>query len=233
MRVVRKTEHVVEGRPRLSQEIFGLDWSRILPFRVESADAWILAADHAEVTAFLSEHARTLLGPGGSGSVLGFDSGSRKGAYCDRVADAFKIVRDGSTIGVLVAEPSDWSSYYVRYMSVLPDQRGRGLVNGFFELFMETLARHGIDRLEADVAASHLAQLRRLIGLGFYVMGNTHSERFGALVRMVRFLDARCERAFLDRFCAGVRTETVRSPTRNREGGDRAEEVRPGFVLVD
>ena len=233
MRVVRKVRYDVPERRRLSEEIFGLDWNRILPFRVESAAAEILPADSAEVAGFLAENASTLLGSRGSGSVIGFDPGPRKRDYCDRVADGFKVVREGRTVGVVVAEPSDWSSYYVRYMSVLPDRRGQGLVSGFVDLFTSVLPRHDVDRLETDISASHLAQIQRLVGLGFYVTGNNQSERFGSLVRMVRFLSVRCERAFQDRFCAGVRTQTVRADTRNQEGEDRAEEVRPGFVLVE
>jgi hypothetical protein len=139
--------------------------------------------------------------------------------------DAFSIdaTEGGRTVGIFVGQPWDWSTYYLRHLALLPEARGFGAVVGVVELFSEVLGRYGIERLELDVSISHRAQLARILGCGFHPMGTLHSERWGAMVHLVRFLAPSHERVFLDRFSAGLRTQA----RRGARPADSASGTRP------
>jgi GNAT superfamily N-acetyltransferase len=200
---------------RLSEEILGLRWERFVPRAIGAGGAVLELADYEEASGFLARQRRLLLGapaePGGF-SLLVDDP--RKTRFCERVADCFVLRIQGETVGALLGHLSDWSTYYVRYLAVLPDRRGQGITPDLAAWFVSVLSQHGVERMEIDAGVSHLPYLSRLIGLGFHVMGTLHSERWGATVRLVRFLSARHEEAFVNQFSAGLRFRVT------KEGGD-------------
>ena len=193
--------------PRLSEEIFGFSWSDLVGRPIGTGGAVLRLADYAEVEAFLARHRSTLVAP--EAARTGFaqlEDGPAKARFCERAMDAFVVEHGDGPVGVFVGQPWDWGTYYLRYLAMLPSHRGHGAVAGVIEQFAAFLGLHGFERLEADVSISHLAQLRRVIGCGFHPMGTLHSERWGALLHLVRFLSERHEAVFLDQFSAGLRS---------------------------
>lgn len=192
---------------RLSEAVFGIDWSELVPCCLGSGAGTMRLADYAEVGAFLSANRKSLLDPEVTGSVFApLGDGPAKARFCERVLDPFLIEADGEPVGAFLGQAWDWSTYYLRYLAVLPSHRGRGAVASVIERFADFLARYGFQRMEADVSISHRSQLRRVVACGFYPMGTLHSERWGALVHLVRFLDAKPETVFLGQFSAGPRS---------------------------
>lgn len=62
-----------------------------------------------------------------------------------------------------------------------------------------------MERVCVDVSPSNVEQVQRLSKLGFYVSGNSFSERWGACIAMTKYLDSHSEEVFLDQFCLGLR----------------------------
>jgi hypothetical protein len=199
--------------PRLSEEIFGFSWSDLVGRPIGGGAATLRLADYAEVEEFLARHRSALVAPESAASAFAqLEDGPAKARFCERAMDAFAVEDDHRRVGVFVGQAWDWGTYYLRYLAMLPSHRGHGAVAGVIEQFAAFLGRHGFERLEADVSVSHLDQLRRVVGCGFFPMGTLHSERWGALVHLVRFLSDRHEAVFLNQFSAGLR------PPARREG---------------
>jgi RimJ/RimL family protein N-acetyltransferase len=122
-----------------------------------------------------------------------------------RTADVFEIRHAGRTIGLLIGAPSDWSTYYIRSMAVLPAYQGRQLPRCILPFLFERLAKAGVRRFEADTSPSNLVSVRSLTRLRFNITGTVLTERWGALLRFTKFVDEGAEEVFLDKFCSGVR----------------------------
>lgn len=202
-------------RPRLSEEIFGFSWSDLVGRPIGGTGATLRLADYAEVEGFLARHRSAFVAPEAAASAFAqLEDGPAKARFCERAMDAFAVEDGGRCVGVFVGQAWDWGTYYLRYLAMLPSHRGHGAVAGVIEQFAAFLGRQGFERLEADVSVSHLGQLRRVIGCDFYPMGTLHSERWGALLHLVRFLSDRHEAVFLNQFSAGLR-----SPRREGRAG--------------
>jgi ribosomal protein S18 acetylase RimI-like enzyme len=194
-----------KNRPPLSRELWGIDWRDCLP-RELSDGLSVHAADFLTVAPFIGAHypaifeqdrRPTRFRSGGSAS-------SRLRYY--QAAGDFFAFRDGAEIvAVLICTPVDWSTYYIRSAAALPEYQGRGLVPRFFPFLFERLRAAGVERVEAEAAPSNFASLQHLLRHRFNVTGTVLSERWGALVRLTRFLDDDATEVFLDQFCDGVR----------------------------
>ena len=188
----------------MSLRYWDLDWSEHLPWQLEDG----LVIDHArfdDVWPFIRDRYAEIfeVGDGGSGFLEEpmTDAKWRFLLECDVF-----VFRDGARIvGLSVCHPTDWSSYYFRSTAIVREYQDRRLVSVWAERCMAVLARHGVARIDGDTSPSNLASMRMLIRLGFNVTASSNSERWGALVRLTKFLRRDAESAFLDRFCHGVR----------------------------
>ena len=118
-------------------------------------------------------------------------------------ADCFLFQRDGKDVGLCVCDPSDWSSYYIRTYSLLPEVRHGEFSMSFLRYMFERLRAVGVKRVEADTAPSSLAVQRALTGLGMLITHTVASERWGLLLHLTGFLDEDAERAFRRQFLQG------------------------------
>jgi hypothetical protein len=117
--------------------------------------------------------------------------------------DAF-LIRDGNEdVGVLVGHPSDWTTYYMRSVALLPEYRERHLLSDLVEFTYEPLRKAGVERIEGDCSPANLAMVRALTSLCF-IPNSTHpSERWGMQVRFVKYLRPDAEDIFVRQFCHG------------------------------
>jgi hypothetical protein len=110
--------------------------------------------------------------------------------------------RDGhDMVGLLVGNPLDWSTYYWRSVALLPQYQGRGLVAAALVHTDPILRDAGVVRVEGDAAPINYRQVRLLMRLGYCVTGSTISERWGAMLRLTKFLCADAEGRFATQFC--------------------------------
>lgn len=200
---------------RLSEVLWGINWSEAFPFEIKPG-IWAEVGSTDAVSAFAREHFGTIFGDSERGARFFLDAGVAKERYLQHVCDSF-IVRDGDTaIGVVICNPVDWSSYYLRMAAFLPAYQGQDLVKFVVPRTWAVLARAGVARFEMDTAPSNTRALGAALATGFVVTGTSLSERWGALSRLTRYLDSGAEEAYLDRFCASGRLH--RDGRQNRMG---------------
>ena len=69
-------------------------------------------------------------------------------------------------------------------------------------MLFDTLRAAGVERVETDASPTNATTLQVALRLGFKVTGNLTTDRWGALVRLTKFLSPNAERVFVDGYCA-------------------------------
>lgn len=133
---------------------------------------------------------------------LGCHNPNDRAEFLEHRSDIFIVRNSTRVVGVLSGNPVDWSTYYLRFSAFLPEERGRGAYPRLLTRILEALRAHSYERVEADVAPNHSAQVLILSRLRFYVTGFTISERWGALIRFTHFLRLDGKNSFENTFCA-------------------------------
>ncbi len=130
------------------------------------------------------------------------DASPSKLAYYRHAADCFELREHGRAVALFIGNAVDWSSYYFRSTAALPEYQGRGAIPRFLPFLFRELARVGVERIEADASPSNATTMQLLLRVGFKATGTTLSDRWGALVRLTKFLAPPAEQIFVDQFCA-------------------------------
>jgi hypothetical protein len=124
-----------------------------------------------------------------------------KRRYLQTACDLIELRHHGRTVGIVIAAPEDWGSYYIRSFAVLRTYQRPGLIRRFVrESLFDPLIAHHVERIAADTSPTNLAMSRLLGELHFHVTGHHLSDRWGPLVRYTKFLDPVCEANFHARF---------------------------------
>jgi GNAT superfamily N-acetyltransferase len=202
---------------RLSARWLGLNWEEHLP--------WTLAGVRVELAAiedalpFIRDAYPTIFrAPEGDDRWLADPMTEKKIAFY-READVF-VVRDGGRcIGLQIGHPTDWSSYYVRTVALLPEYRGRGIVAQLTARMVEVLRDAGIERVEGDVPPANVANMVAQTRLGYVATGVLNHDRWGAMVRLTRHIAERADDVFRRQFCMGT---WPRCPPRVTTGSERS-----------
>jgi ribosomal protein S18 acetylase RimI-like enzyme len=202
---------------RFSQFVWELDWSEILP--------QVLTDDGIAVEYSTVERAFSFIG---KNFAIMFEENSEHSPflpqkvseprirYYEQVADIFEFKQKDKSVGFLICTPGDWSTYYIRFVAILPEYRGRGLFQRFLPHLFEILRGVGMERVEAETSPANLAFVHLMTKFAFNVTGTTLTERWGALVRFTKFLDARSEEVFLHQYCTGIKYQLRGGTSRSR-----------------
>lgn len=140
-------------------------------------------------------------------------------------SDRFLFREAGETIGLLIGNPVDWSTYYWRSVAFLPEHQGRGFLAAALEHTDAVMRAAGIVRVEGEAAPNNYKQVRLLLRLGYCVTGSVNSERWGTLLRLTKYLDTSAEDKFVTQFCRDAFPARSSPGHRSTEGGSH-EEVR-------
>jgi GNAT superfamily N-acetyltransferase len=194
----------IASEPRteaLSKRWLGVDFRALLPWKLGP-----LTIEHGtvdELLPFVTRHYATLFGSVGDRRWRNESITEPKLHFLEE-ADIFLIRSEGHTVGDLVAHPSDWSTYYLRSLALLPEHRGLATAPLLFKRLAPILADAGVERIEADVSPVDTMNVLAQTRLGFVATGTCNTDRWGALVRMTKFLHADAESVFNRQFCAGT-----------------------------
>jgi Acetyltransferase (GNAT) family len=202
---------------RLSEILWGIDWNLVFPFEIKPG-IWVEVSSPDTVTEFSVKNFASIFG---DLSSAGFwpDNSPAKQRYLQHACDAF-MVRDGDDpIGIVICDPTDWTTYYLRMAAFLPAYQGQDLIKLIAHRLCGVLAGAGVVRFECDAAPSNTRTIGAALSFGFVVTGTSLSERWGALTRLTRYLDAGAEEAYLDRYCAAGRV--------HRDGRQRRPSTAP------
>jgi hypothetical protein len=184
---------------RLSERLWGPGWDAHLPFAIEEVQ--VAAGSFVEAVPFISEHYAELFNARDNvGRFLTDPMTDAKRRFAEEM-DVFLFRDQGRIVGLILAHPSDWSTYYIRSGALLPAYRRRNLIARFLERAWEPLRALSVERVEAECSPANVAVMRILTGLGFLITATANSERWGSNVRLTRFLREEAEEVFLRQFC--------------------------------
>jgi hypothetical protein len=210
----------------LSREIFGIDWDAHLPLDLEGGIQLELATLD-EALAFAATHYAAIFGSSASDHRFFAEAHTPARERFLRMSDRF-VFREGSrVVGLLIGQPTDWSTYYWRSVALLPERQGRGLLAAALARTDAVMRESGVVRIEGETAPNNYRQLRLLLRLGYCVTGSVNSERWGTMLRLTKYLEPSAEQCFTNQFCRDPLRPTFGSflTTLTHEGG-RHEEVR-------
>jgi ribosomal protein S18 acetylase RimI-like enzyme len=194
-----------------SRRLWGLDWRRTTPWTFD--DIRVESAVFDEALPFMREHYASIFGSQPNECrFLASPMTPAKRRFCDE-SDVFLFRDAGRTIGLMMANPADWSTYYMRSVAVLPEYRDRRLLTRFMTASYAPLREAGVERIEGECSPANAPMMRMLVGQGFLVTSTANSERWGATVRFTKFLSEEAESVFLRQFNSVTPTRKAMSPT--------------------
>lgn len=188
----------------MSERIWGIRFEDILPLEVSQG-----------VYAVVSDFERTMSFANQNYSLI-FESDPRdmrffpdplteiKQRYYREMGDFFEFVEDDTTVGFMILTPEDWSTCYIRGAGALPSHQGRRLGSRLLAHLVEPLRQAGVQRLEADTSPANLAVLHLLVRDRYNPTGMVLTDRWGAHVKLTKFLSRPAEDVFLQQFCTGI-----------------------------
>lgn len=202
-----------------SEDIFELDWTEYFPCLLGGEDA-VERVDYQTAVQFILAHQTETFEQERWGHRFFNDQGSpAKQRYYERVADHFLFKQKGLPVGLVVGTLIDGHSYYLRYGMVLRNFQNGGRIQNFVNHLCAILKKHGVHRVETDVAPSNLVNVHLFNKLQFNISGLSLSDRWGTLIHFTKILNEEAEIIFLNQFCAGPRPQM--------------EKARPALVLVN
>ena len=208
----------VERTP-LSELLWGIRWADLLPFEL-GGGASVRTSSLATAAPFIQKNYARIFEDDGTSPFRNDVLTPSKTRYYEHCADFFEFAYGGETVGLLVCDPLDWSTYYIRSAAILPEHQGRQLVQRFFtSLAFERLTLAGVCRADIDVSPSNLAMLHIATRLRFNPTGTVLTERWGALTRFTKFLNDEAHQVFLEQFCSGVNYQRRLSERRDAAQG--------------
>lgn len=203
----RREERQTGSRPlTLSTKLWSIAWDELLPYQFQGTDCYFDLSSFEELKDFLGTNAKSLFTDNEmTQRFLGNEPSPLKNKFYNEFADVFAYKVNEKIVGVFVANVLDWSSYYFRYTNIHPDYRGHQFTERSIKFLIQILKDHGVQRICLDVSPSNTEQVQRLSKLGFFISGNTFSERWGVNIAMTKYLDPKYEQVFFDQFCVGLR----------------------------
>lgn len=176
-----------QKKQNLAQIVWGLNWEEHLPAKLGE-----YTLEKSDIREFLSlkSHPESffITSDSSNDSFVKDQEATYKENFLEHVSDFFVIKNDQKVIGVVVCEIRDWSTYYLRYITISKDHRQHNLTKMFLHFVESVLRIYPLDKITCDVSPANLKQISRMSEMGYVYTGNILSERFGASVQLTRFL---------------------------------------------
>lgn len=209
---VRSGVHRAARRLTLSERLWDLDWSNVLPWQFDGAV--MVRSTYAEASSFMTAHYADIFGRETRFFVEGASDAKRR--FWDEM-DVFAFRADDEVVGIAAGHPTDWSTYYVRTLALLPAVRERRITSGFTQNLSDALRSAGVARWEADTSPANTPMIRMFSRAGFVVTSTLNSERWGAMLRFTKFLREDAQATFHEQFTSIP--AFGRNPPRPMKGG--------------
>lgn len=188
----------------LSKQLWNIDWKQELSHDLINDRFKFCVGNRELLDLFMNKHKDKIFYQSERESPFFNRSISpHKKQYLEYVSDIFLIYDNRDIVGVFVSDPTDWSSYYLRYINILPECRGEKLCELCCQRLFPILEKHNIERVSCDISPIHKAQIHRMTNLGFVITGTFQSERWGVLLQFTKFFNQETEQNFSKNFCLG------------------------------
>lgn len=192
-------------RVSLGATLLGIDWQASLPMSFVKEDGLefvLKSCSYAQGKNFLEENADRLFDANTvNHNFLMLYPSQTKETYYQQMVDHFAFIHQGEMVGYAAINMLDWSTYYLRYINVLPEYRGHKLVIDFVNYAMVELKRAGVERVEAQISANNASQISKHVRMGFVATGSSQSERWGSMIQLTKYLSEKHEAVFKRQFC--------------------------------
>jgi ribosomal protein S18 acetylase RimI-like enzyme len=210
-------ESTIEGSS-LSLALLGVKWQEYFPLTVPETSLKITTCQYAVAEEFLTCNWNRIYRQDSTDRRFLSETAhlSRRRAYYRIAGDFFSFLDGEKCVGIFIGTPIDWSSYYFRNCSILPEYQGLGLYQTLLKHLLSVLKLCGVDRVEGDVAPTNLGHVHILNRLGFVVSGLNLTDRWGSLLHFTRFMNEESSQIFLGQFCHGPGSSDEKP---NKEGG--------------
>jgi hypothetical protein len=183
----------------MSARLWDLQWSEVLPWAFEEVQ--VLPATFDEALPFVQENYGRIFGTSGMEGRFLTDPLTQTKRRFGAEMDVFQFRVPEGVVGVLMGHPTDWTTYYMRTVAILPEYRDRRLLTRFMELSYAPLRAAGVERIEGECSPANLPMMRMLVGQGFMMTSTANSERWGYVARFTKFLREDAEVAFMRQYC--------------------------------
>lgn len=192
----------------LSRRLWDIDWSADGAWDIDEG-VTVESTSFADALPFIHEHYAQIFGADEDGRrFVASPMTAAKRKFCDE-SDVFVFRSGGVRVGILIAHPTDWSTYYVRTAALLSDFRGRDLVPKLLWTLAVKLRAAGVERMQSETSPINVGTMRSFLKVGFRVTATSMSERWGALVHTTWFLTDEAETVFHRQFCNYPKTEKL------------------------
>jgi GNAT superfamily N-acetyltransferase len=186
--------------PSWSERLWGIDWGDHFPIRYESGVVCEKVSLERALPFIRDNYDRIF-----ASAQRAFypDPISEAKLRFYRETDIFLFTENGTELGVVIAHPTDWNTYYVRTFAVLPEHQSRNVAHEWVARTLQVLQTHGVLRFETDTAPANRAVIKILSNFGLFVTGTLATERWGVVLRYTKLMDKSAEDDFVRRFCMG------------------------------
>ena len=209
-----ETTRARQATAPLSLRLWDLDWSRLLPWKLDEGVSAEFGT-YEQASPFMQEHYAEIFG-GDETPFLHEPMTEAKRRFFAEM-DFFLFRDNGKTVGVLMAHPTDWSTYYVRSTAFIEEYRRRGFMRSFLAPFWVALRAAGVARVESEASPANVPVISLQMKEGFVVTSHGTSERWGAVVRLTKFLSPEPAGVFRRQFHSmPARTTSFDSKERSR-----------------
>ena len=187
---------------RLSEKIWNIDFTPLYKSSLGDPSITLVPGSLAQVKAFFKKYEKEMKREVSGPQFTQADFRASRENYYTYVADIFFFIHQHKEVGIFIGNAIDWTSYYLRYAWIDPAFRGQGVIPNFFSQLASLLKATGVDRIEGDVCPTNAISMQMFNRLGYQVTGYTLSNKWGALVKIVKFLPETEETLFQTQFCA-------------------------------
>ena len=192
-----RNSRFVRSGTTMSERFWGIDWKRELPWNLDAVTAE-LGAFETDALPFMQLHYSEIFPDAEQRWYLEPMTDAKLRYMAE--ADVILFRSDGETVGLCVGHPTDWSTYYVRTVALLPSHRDRGVVKLLHTQLPPLLARHGVVRLEADSSPANRAILTMFTAQGWLITSTSNHDRWGSMLKYTMYLEQEAERVFRKQF---------------------------------
>lgn len=103
-------------------------------------------------------------------------------------------------IGWFMGEMEDFETFYMRNTGVLPIHQSKGIYSAFLDQFISYLKDLGYQRISSQHAPHNKRIYNLKMSKGFIIVGSENHERWGNLIKLVKFLDKKREAYYIKKF---------------------------------
>lgn len=184
---------------QLSEIVLGLDWRKHLPISMGDYTLNISTADEFYQ---LKKSPSTFLvtSENSDDNFIKDINSDLKDRYLRHACDFFIFKKNTEVVGTVICEIQDWTTYYLRYITINPEHRNNNLTLSFVKAIEHILQNYKIEKITCDVSPTNLGQVSRMSQAGYVYTGNVLSERFGANIRLTKFIKDDCWKAYNQNF---------------------------------